>query len=217
MTRDEAQDMIARVGKEIGANVPVLFGIAYIESNFNENSKNGGHWGAFQLADGWGGCKGNDRLDLEKAIKCTWKNHSTYQTRWDAAGNTDWDNFYHYGIHQMGFVGFLEVYRNRNKSLNDISVARKNNIINNKPKDAVWTEVSDWWNYFYKKFYKGCELADKYIVVEKPKPTDSLQKLVSDTLNPLNSVSNKNDIGWGYTLVGVAFICGLFYVVTKIK
>jgi hypothetical protein len=165
MTKDEIKKVLVEVGSEIGANIPVLFGIAGVESNFNPNakSKSGTYQGIFQLSNGWGGCNGDDRFDLEKSIKCLWKNHSTYKQRWQNTGDATWNDFYYYGIHQMGFAGFREIYLNKNKLLSDISEARRKNILANKPSALSWNKVSDWWNYFEKKFYDNCSLASPYI------------------------------------------------------
>jgi hypothetical protein len=156
----QTQETILKIGKEIGANVPVLFGIAGIESNFNPSakSKSGTYVGAFQLSNGYGGCNGDDRLNLEKSIKCTWNNHSTFKQRWKQIDGS-WDDFYYYGIHQMGVSGFKEIYQNRTKLLSEISEARRKNILANKPTKLNWLYVSDWWNYFYDKFYTNYNLA----------------------------------------------------------
>ena len=53
----------------------------------------------------------------------------------------------------MGFAGFADIYRNRNKLLSEISEARRKNILANKPANADWQRVFDWWNYFENKFY----------------------------------------------------------------
>lgn len=165
MTKDEVKHILASVGKEIGANVSVLFGVAGIESNFNPSSrsKSGTYMGIYQLSNGWGGCIGDDRLDLLKSIKCFWNNHSTYKQRWLSSGTTSWDDFYHYGIHQQGFAGFSEIYKNRNSLLIDLSSARQKSILSNKPSSASWDRVSDWWDYFYKKFYVNYNLAGPFI------------------------------------------------------
>ena len=158
MTKDEIKRKIIEVCNAINAPIPVLMAIAGIESNFNPNavSKSGTYVGIFQLSNGWGGCNGNDRFNLEKSIKCFWngsKNaHHRDKERWKQISNT-WDDFYYYGIHQMGFAGFADIYRNRNKLLSEISEARRNNILANKPKSAEWQRVADWWNYFEKRFY----------------------------------------------------------------
>ncbi|MCL2040052.1 MAG: hypothetical protein FWG85_06455 [Bacteroidetes bacterium] len=165
MTKDEVKLNIAKIGKEIGANVPVLFGVAGIESNFNPSSKSksGTYVGIYQLSNGWGGCKDDDRLDLAKSIKCFWYNHSTYQKRWAETGDKSWDDFYHYGIHQQGFAGFRDIYKNKNKLISEISEARQKSILSNKPSSLSWNKVSDWWDYFYKKFYANYDLAMPYI------------------------------------------------------
>ena len=158
MTKDEVKLIIKKVCKEIGAPVPVIMAIAGIESNFNPGAKSssGTFVGIFQLSNGWGGCTGDARLDLEKSIKCLWngsKNaHYRDRERWKQIDNS-WDDFYYYGIHQMGFAGFSDIYKNRHKKLSEISEARRKNILANKPKNADWNNVSDWWNYFESKFY----------------------------------------------------------------
>jgi hypothetical protein len=132
--------------------------IAGIESNFNPSSKSksGTYWGIFQLSNGWGGCNGDDRLDLVKSIKCFWNgsknSHYRDKERWKQIDNS-WDDFYYYGIHQQGFAGFKDIYVNRNKKLSEVSDATRNRILNNKPSSATWSNVNDWWNYFRNKFY----------------------------------------------------------------
>ena len=144
MTQEEVKQKIIKVCNEINAPVPVVMAIAGIESNFNPSakSKSGTFVGIFQLSSGWGGCNGDERLDLEKSIKCLWngsKNaHHNDKERWKQIDNT-WDDFYYYGIHQLGFAGFSDVYKNKNKKLNEISEARRKNILANKPKSAEWS------------------------------------------------------------------------------
>ena len=155
MTKDEIKQKIIKVCKEIDAPVPVVMALAGIESNFNSSakSKSGSYVGIFQLSNGFGGCSGDSRLDLEKSIRCLWNNHSTYKERWSSTGDKSWNDFYYYGIHQQGFAGFREIYLNKNKMLNEISEQRRKNILANKPSGVSWSRVSDWWNYFEKKFY----------------------------------------------------------------
>ena len=155
MTKDEIKQLIIKVCKEIDAPVPVVMALAAIESNFNPNakSKSGTFVGIFQLSNGFGGCIGDSRLDLEKSIRCLWNNHITYKKRWASTGEKSFDDFYYYGIHQQGFAGFREIYLNKDKLLSEISEQRRKNILANKPSGATWNRVSDWWNYFEKKFY----------------------------------------------------------------
>ena len=154
MTKDEVKKKIVEICNKINAPVGVVMAIAGIESNFNPSAKSrsGTYQGIFQLSNGWGGCIGDERLDLEKSIRCLWNNHSTFKDRWKQISNI-WDDFFYYGIHQMGYAGFVDIYKNRNKLLSEISEARCNNILSNKPKNIEWVRVSDWWNYFERRFY----------------------------------------------------------------
>ena len=155
MNKEQVKEAIIKECNQINAPVPVVMAIAGIESNFNPSakSKSGTFVGIFQLSSGFGGCTGDSRLDLEKSIKCLWNNHSTYKKRWASTGDNSWDDFYYYGIHQQGFAGFREIYNNKNKLLSEISEARRKNILSNKPSALSWNRVSDWYDYFYKKFY----------------------------------------------------------------
>jgi len=188
MTQEEVKNKIIEVCNGINAPVPVVMAIAGIESNFEPSakSKSGTYQGIFQLSSGWGGCNGDERLDLEKSIRCLWKNHYTFKERWKQIDNT-WDDFYYYGIHQMGFAGFVDIYKNRNKLLTEISEARRNNILSNKPKNADWVRVNDWWNYFEKKFYS--------IYNEYSSPLITLKKKI---------IENKNYVIIGNVVVGCA-------------
>jgi hypothetical protein len=158
MKKEKVKQTITKICNEINAPIPVIMAIAGIESNFNPSakSKSGTFVGIFQLSNGWGGCNGDDRLDLIKSIKCLWngsKNaHWRDKERWKQISNS-WDDFYYYGIHQMGFAGFADIYKNKNKLLSEISETRRKNILANKPKNANWSRVSDWWTYFEKRFY----------------------------------------------------------------
>ena len=133
-----------------------MMAIAYIESNFNYDakSKGGNCVGIFQLLNGYGGCNGDDRLDIEKSIIAVWKQHNRYKARWRKNVSKEWHPFYYYGIHQKGFTGFVEIYKNRNKLLTEISDTRCWSIMISKPKKADWHSVNDWWKYFENKFYK---------------------------------------------------------------
>ena len=202
MTTAEVKQKIVEVCKKIDAPIPVIMAIAGIESNFNPSSKSksGTFMGIFQLSNGWGGCNGDDRLDLEKSIKCLWngsKNaHYRDKERWKQIDNS-WADFYYYGIHQMGFSGFADIYKNRNKLLSEISEARRNNILSNKPSSASWSRVSDWWDYFEKKFYK---IYDEHKNVSLEKKND-----ITDAI-----INNKFIVG-GLVIVG----CVGFYIVYK--
>jgi hypothetical protein len=215
MNKDEVKQILSKVGKEIGANVPVLFGIAGIESNFNPSakSKSGTYVGIFQLANGWDGCNGDDRLDLIKSIKCLWNNHSTYKQRWAKTGDTTWSDFYHYGIHQMGFAGFREIYLNKNKLLSEISEARRKNILANKPSSANWNKVSDWWTYFENKFRTNCELSEPYL--DNKSPLNIVNNVVDGLGIEIKSLttSQKVLIAGG----GIILISGIFYLIKTKK
>jgi hypothetical protein len=68
MTTDEIKQKIIEICKKINAPIPVMMAIAETESNFNPSSKSksGSYVGIFQLSNGWGGCNGDERLDIEK-------------------------------------------------------------------------------------------------------------------------------------------------------
>ena len=153
--KTETKRRIIEICNEIGASVPVVMSIASIESNFNTGSidRSGSCVGIFQLKDGYGGCKGDDRLDLEKSIKALHQNHQKLKSRWLKSVGF-WDDFYYYGIHQKGFSGFLEIYNNRYKLLTDISAIRCKTILSSKPRSAEWQSVNDWWLYYENRFYK---------------------------------------------------------------
>jgi len=112
--KDLVKQQIIAICKEINAPVPVVLAIARIESNFNTKSvdKGGSCVGIYQMKNGFGGCVGDDRYDLEKTTKALWKAHQIYKNRWLKEVGT-WNDFYYYGIHQKGFAGFVEIYKNR--------------------------------------------------------------------------------------------------------
>ena len=146
---------IIEICKEIDAPIPVVMAIASIESNFNTTSKDrgGACVGIFQLKNGYGGCIGDDRYDLEKSIKALHLNHQKLKARW-VKNVGSWDDFYYYGIHQKGFAGFLEIYKNRHKKLSEITPIRCKHILASKPRKADWQCVNDWWEYYENRFYK---------------------------------------------------------------
>jgi len=154
--KDLVKQQIIAICKEINAPIPVVLAIARIESNFNTKSvdRGGSCVGIYQMKNGFGGCVGDDRYCLEKTTKALWKIHATYKQRWLKQIDSTWNDFYYYGIHQKGFAGFVEIYKNRHKKLNEISAVRRNSILASKPSSANWNDVNDWWCYFENRFYK---------------------------------------------------------------
>jgi hypothetical protein len=154
--KHEVKEKIAKICREVGASIPVVMAIAQIESNINPTAKRNGKDGCvglFQLQSGYGGCIGDDRLDIEKSIKCLHLNHQKLKARWLKEFGT-WDDFYYYGIHQKGYSGFKELYKNRDKLLADLTPTRRQSVLASKPRKADWKRVTDWWDYYEKKFYK---------------------------------------------------------------
>jgi hypothetical protein len=155
------KEKIVSVCTEIGASVPVTMAIASIETggkfHANAKDKGGACVGIYQLKTGFGGCVGDDRYCVVKSTKALWNAHRIYKKRWlEEFG--EWDDFYYYGIHQKGYAGFKEIYKNRDKKLTEISAVRRRSIMLSKPKKAEWTLVIDWWNYYEKKFYRTYNL-----------------------------------------------------------
>jgi hypothetical protein len=74
MTNDAVILKIRETSRKINAPEAVLLAIAHVETggkfNADAKSKSGTYCGVFQLSDGYGGCKGNDRFDVEKATIC---------------------------------------------------------------------------------------------------------------------------------------------------
>ena len=102
----------------------------------------------------------------------------------------------------MGFAGFSDIYRNRGKLLTEISEARRNNILANKPSSATWIRVSDWWNYFEKKFYN---------IYNEHTTTTSLKPLQASFLPDISAIKetvkeNKIIVGGIVVVVGVVSI-----------
>ena len=155
--REKTKQQIIQICKEIDASIPVVMAIARIESNFNTKSvdKGGACVGIFQLKNGYGGCCGADRLDLAKSIKCLHLNHQKLKRRWiKEFGASSWEDWFYYGIHQKGYTGFKEIYKNKDKLLIEISEVRRRSIMLSKPSRLDWERVSDWWDYYRTRFYK---------------------------------------------------------------
>ena len=169
---------IIKICNEIDAPVPVVMAIASIESNFNTGSidRGGSCVGIFQLKNGYGGCIGDDRLDLEKSIKCLHRNHQILKKRWLKNVDSNWCDFYYYGIHQKGFAGFLEIYKNKDKLLSEITPTRRKSILLSKPSKLNWERVIDWWNYYEKRFYKIYNRYLDYEIFTETKNENNIEK-----------------------------------------
>jgi len=215
MTKEEVIKKIVEACNEIGAPVPVLLAIASMESSLNQNSKSGSgtYWGLFQFNNGWAdGCiYGNDRLDIEKSVKAFWNkcknSHYRDKERWKQIDN-NWNDFYYYGIHQQGFSGFSQIYKSLDKTLNQISSARKNNILKNKPNNMNWTNVQDWFDYFRNKFYSLYNDYKKY--------DNRISQNNNIAINvPSGSLKNKPNINKIFGALGCVLAIGTIYLIFK--
>ncbi|MDR0927190.1 MAG: hypothetical protein LBO69_05425 [Ignavibacteria bacterium] len=151
MASEQVIEIIRQTCDEINATTPLMLAIASAETGgkFTTDGSNAKYAGVFQLASGYGGCVGTDRLDVARATKCTW-----LHIQQDKANfiNTQgvWEDWFAYCIHQQGLAGFKEIYRNRNNKLSSLSSARQNEIKGNLPdsisKNIVYvSEYLDYW------------------------------------------------------------------------
>jgi hypothetical protein len=131
MNKEQVITTIRNVCSEIGAPANIMLAIAHVETggkfNVNARSSSGTYAGIFQLSDGYGGCKGDDRYDVAKATRCTWKNLSDKRKQFEI-----WEDWYYYGIHQQGLNGFKTILKERFNTIENFSRPPKV-LINNLP------------------------------------------------------------------------------------
>jgi hypothetical protein len=123
-----------------------------------------------------------------------------------------WDDFFYYGIHQMGFAGFSDIYRNRNKLLSEISASRRNNILANKPSKLEWNRVSDWWDYFANRFYKIYNEHKSSSITPMIASVIPLPDIDINTIK--EKIVNNKEIVAGVVVVGVV---GIYFIYKNIK
>lgn len=154
MTKEQVISEIVRACNDMGENPCEYIAFAQIESNFNPKASNGSYQGLFQLGNGVGGCKGNDRLDVYKATKCaiTYKN---YNKKILEKGGYGWDAPYAYLAHQQGAGGLQYLLKNLNSKIGNMTPARSKALLGNIPRSAGITKESlgrDWMAYWTKRY-----------------------------------------------------------------
>lgn len=130
---EENMKIIAQVSEKYGINPCFMITKAKIESNLNNLAKNGKYWGLFQLNDGVGGVKGEDRLDpykaTEGAIKYLLYNKSLFEKKFPQK----WQDWYGYLMHQQGAAGFMSIFASPDTLINESP--RKKAILANSKKE----------------------------------------------------------------------------------
>jgi hypothetical protein len=160
---DKNKDIVVAVCKEVGANIPLMLAIAHIETGgkFNADAGKGKTFvGLYQLSNGYGGCKGDERLDVRKSTLCTWKQIENNKQNFIKEFGY-WEDWFAYGIHQQGLSGFKYLLENRDKRVTAIDKARQDRITSNIPKSLTVTYVRDFLDYWKNRInglmdtYKG--------------------------------------------------------------
>lgn len=147
-----------------GVNPCTFLTYGQIESNFNNTavSGSGTYVGLFQLSDGFGGIKGNDRYDPIKntqgAINKYKHNREQIQK---ALGH--FKEYYTYMAHQQGLTGFLHIAQNPNLDIHLSKYA--NNMLGNMPSNCKsWVrtcgDFMKCWEQRFNGIYGTCNIND---------------------------------------------------------
>jgi len=171
LTKTAVIEAIIKASEEKQFDPCTMITLAHIETGgtFNNLAQNGKYLGVFQMSDGYGGVKGNDRLDPYKAAIGTIKSISTFKDKVEKAGIT-WQPFYIYLRHQQGEAGafwLIEDAANGKKikeHYNRVTKDSRGSVLLKNAKKAwnltLESKVSEWLNHWGSNFnsiYGKCE------------------------------------------------------------
>jgi hypothetical protein len=127
-----------------------MLAIAHIESGEDLLANDtDGHVGTFQLSNGYGGCTGADRYDVAKSVRCTWSQLKRFKPEFVRVfGDSAWQDWMYYMLHQQGSAGWREIWKNRNGKINDLSQARRSDVRGNIPSGVLTDKVASFISYW---------------------------------------------------------------------
>lgn len=165
LSKDKVIENIIKAAEDYNFDACTLLTFAHIETGgtFNNlaRSKNGKYVGVFQLSDGYGGVKGDDRLDPYKSAVGTIKVISNIKKDIEEKG-IKWEDFYIYLSHQQGKAGLIWILEDAKdgKLIKDhynrtTKSKRGSVLLNNSAKawkltenDKIQTWLDRWREYF---------------------------------------------------------------------
>lgn len=145
---------IGRAAQKTGISPDILTALAKIESNLDPSAINGSYRGLFQMgAAAWESARlvaskfGVESHELgsyatswpdpyRNALAAALFSHKNLETLKVFGYNGPWTAFEMYMAHQQGARGFFEIH-NAASSVNRVSYARRNNMLNNPPQDGI--------------------------------------------------------------------------------
>lgn len=147
------KELIIKASNDMGVNPCVMLAFASIETGgtFNNLASNGSYQGVFQLSNGYGGVKGDDRYDPYKACIGAINGIKDLEETFKAKGLKYYD-YYAYLRHQQGLNGLLGIIAHKEDKIANFS--RKKALLNNLPKKVAQTAVyvKDFINYWANRF-----------------------------------------------------------------
>jgi hypothetical protein len=152
-TKEQCKQIIIDVCQQYGEDPCMFLAMAKVESNYNNLARNGSYVGLFQLADGVGGIKGDDRLDPRKntygAIIFKRSNQKIV-----LAKTGEWRPHFAYLAHQQGATGFAVSWNEKDLPIAQATYYKNmmNKNIPNAVKSSIKT-VNDWLNWWTNNFY----------------------------------------------------------------
>ncbi len=167
-SKKEVIKIIQDTAKSMGVDECFMIAKADIESSFNNLAKNGIYWGLFQLNNGVGGCKGDDRLDPKKntvgAITYLLFNKKSFSK--DFPG--EWEDWMGYLCHQQGLYRFKRLYKNMDVKISDLNGKDQRAVVLNSRR--AWGKivtyrqfVDNWRKYFIQLTdlcHNACAMSD---------------------------------------------------------
>lgn len=148
-TPEQNAKFIWKVSEDNNVNPCAMIAKANIESGLNNLAKNGAYAGLFQLANGVGGCNGNDRFDPAKSTKAAIKyirsNRAAVEPRLKEKGLI-WFDWMAYLAHQQGAGGASYILTNPDTLIANSS--KKKAIKSNSPKGFKGKTHKDFTDYW---------------------------------------------------------------------
>jgi hypothetical protein len=161
LSKQEVINRIIKASNDYGANPCTMLTFASIETGGtfdNMANNNNTYLGVFQLSNGYGGVKGDDRYDPYKscigAINGIQELQDTFKKK-----NLVYYDFYAYLRHQQGLSGLLSIIENKDKPIENYE--RATALKRNVPKSVELDYVGDFLNYWsdvYDKKMSECSI-----------------------------------------------------------
>ncbi len=154
------KELIIKASNDMGVNPCIMLAFASIETGgtFNNLASNGSYQGVFQLSNGYGGVKGNDRYDPYKSCIGAINGIKELENTFKNKGLKYYD-YYAYLRHQQGLNGLLQIIEHKEEKIENFS--RKKALYANLPKKVKAIYVKDFISYWENRFLQEmdkCEI-----------------------------------------------------------